>query len=107
MSQSYRTHMFDLSLVGTTVEAFNNIFYTQGDSNFPWVENAGKLNLRGNNLVFGTVNDADDQATSGHYSIQKLGNLINSQPIFVNASSGDLAWLRVQQEEIKPPQPLS
>ncbi len=90
MSQSYRTHIFDLSLVGTTVEAWNNIFYLQGDSLFSWLEIAGKLNLRGNNIISGTIGIGDINATHpANFSVVSSSGLTIANPNFVNATSNN------------------
>lgn len=50
--QSYRTHLFDISLVAGRVDAWDNIFVVDGTSNVSWVQYAGRLNLWANNLVY-------------------------------------------------------
>ena len=86
-SDSYRTTVFEPSLRDTTIEAWNNVFYFSGTSRFAWVASAGKINLRGNNLVYGaTVYDASDLALPVNYSISKLGTIIDTDPKFVSAT---------------------
>ncbi|MGE0763894.1 MAG: hypothetical protein AB7N80_11500 [Bdellovibrionales bacterium] len=90
LGQSYRTHVFDLSLVGTTVEAWNNIFSFEGDSNFSWVESAGVLNLRGNNLVTRTIPKGDMSALASNYTINNVGSLVmaaSPAALFVNPAN--------------------
>ena len=86
-SDSYRTTVFEPSLRDTTIEAWNNVFYFSGDSRFAWVASAGKINLRGNNLVYGaTVYDASDFALPVNYAISKLGTMLSTDPRFVSAT---------------------
>ncbi len=86
-SDSYRTTVFEPSLRDTTIEAWNNVFYFSDTSRFAWVASAGKINLRGNNLVYGaTVYDASDLALPVNYSISKLGTIIDTDPKFVSAT---------------------
>jgi hypothetical protein len=87
-TDSYRTSVFEPSLRDTTVEAWNNVFYFSGDSRFAWVASAGKINLRGNNLVYGaTVYDASDLALSVNYTISKSGTIVSTDPKFVSATN--------------------
>jgi hypothetical protein len=90
LSQQWRVQAFDLSLVGTQVEAWNNIFYFEGTSNFSWVQSAGNLKLRGSNLVFGTVNDSDERALNSNFKIQKLGTIVTQNPQFVSSNDYNL-----------------
>jgi hypothetical protein len=51
------------------------------------VGSAGKINLRGNNLVYGaTVYDASDLALPVNYSISELGTIVSTDPKFVSAT---------------------
>jgi len=85
---SYRTTVFQPSLRDTTIEAWNNVFAFSGDSRFSWVNSAGKINLRGNNLVYGaTVYDANDLALPVNYAISKLGTIASTDPKFVSATN--------------------
>jgi hypothetical protein len=89
-SDSYRATVFAPSLRDTTIDAWNNVFYFSGDSQFSWVSSAGKINLRGNNLVYGaTVNDASDLALPVNYTISKLGTIVSTDPKFVSATDFD------------------
>ena len=86
-SGSYRTTVFEPSLRDTTIDAWNNVFYFSGDSRFAWVSSAGKINLRGNNLVYGaTVYDASDLALPVNYTISRLGTIVGTDPKFVSAT---------------------
>ena len=86
-TDSYRTSVFQPSLRDTTIEAWNNVFYFSGTSRFAWVASAGKINLRGNNLVYGaTVYDASDLALPVNYSISELGTIVSTDPKFVSAT---------------------
>jgi hypothetical protein len=86
-SASWRSSVFDLSLRDTTVDAWNNVFFFQGSTNFSWVQSAGKLNLRGANLAYGvTVADASDMAVAVNYTVSKQGTLASGDPKFVSAT---------------------
>ena len=85
--QHGRTTVFEPSLRDTTIDAWNNVFYFSGDSRFAWVSSAGKINLRGNNLVYGaTVYDASDLALPVNYTISRLGTIVGTDPKFVSAT---------------------
>lgn len=89
-AQEWRTTVFDPSLIGTTIDAWNNVFYFHGDSNFAWVQTSGQLNLRGNNLVFGAApTDATDQALAQNFKVSVLGSLVNGDPAFAAAATFD------------------
>lgn len=88
---SWRVHMFDLSLASTTVYAWNNIFANFGNSNFAWVEYAGRLNLHGKNLVYGTMLNHHDFANPIHVRINQLGTLVNGDPKFVDLANEDFS----------------
>jgi len=95
----YKLSFFDLSLVNTTVDAWNNIFTINSDGKTPpevsWVGYAGKLNLRGNNLLFytGTITDSpittDPAPDPGKYSVNQLGTLITGDPLLRNYATFD------------------
>jgi hypothetical protein len=86
-ADAWRANVFDLSLRDTTVDAWNNVFYFQGTSNFSWVQSAGKLNLRGANLAYGaTVADASDTALAVNYAVARPGTLVTTDPKFVSAT---------------------
>jgi hypothetical protein len=86
-TDAWRAAVFDLSLRGTTVESWNNLFAFEGSTNFSWVQSAGKLNLVGTNLAWGaTVADASDMALSVNYLITKTGALVTSDPKFTTQS---------------------
>jgi hypothetical protein len=86
-TDSYRTSVFQPSLRDTTIEAWNNVFAFSGTSQFSWVSGAGKINLRGNNVVYGaTVNDASDLALPVNYTISKLGTIVSTDPKFASAT---------------------
>lgn len=92
LSQSYRTHIFDLSLVGTTVEAWNNIFYLEGDSNFSWLESSGILNLKGTNLVSvisPSLTNGDMNSIESNLKVNQQGQLLSSDPLMVNSAGQD------------------
>ena len=87
-ADSYRVTVFQPSLRNTTIEAWNNVFYFSGDSRFAWVGSSGKINLRGDNLVYGaTVNDASDFALPVNYAISKLGTIVSTDPKFVSTTN--------------------
>ncbi len=79
----YEMSMFDLSLRATQVDAWNNVFAVTGESNFTWVENAGKLDLRGANLASGTILVASQSASSINYGVQTIGTLLTGDAGFV------------------------
>lgn len=105
-STPYRFAFFDLSIaVGnpstnqtapTTVDAWNNIFLVDSSSTpsfrYSWVQYAGRVNLRGNNLVYGgTVEDATDQSTQPtFYEINSLGTIITGDPVTNDVANQDL-----------------
>jgi hypothetical protein len=87
-TDTYRTTVFQPSLRDTTIDAWNNVFMFSGTSRFAWVSSAGKVNLRGNNLVYGaTVYDASDLALPVNYAISKLGTIVSTDPKFVSATN--------------------
>jgi hypothetical protein len=87
-TDTYRTTVFQPSLRDTTIEAWNNVFMFSGTTRFAWVSSAGKVNLRGNNLVYGaTVYDASDLALPVNYAISKLGTIVSTDPKFVSATN--------------------
>jgi hypothetical protein len=89
-TDSWRVSVFDLSLRGTRVDAWNNVFSLQGTANYSWVENAGQLNLAGNNLVFAsTLADASDMALAVNYGVT-TGNLVSADPVFALGFSPDV-----------------
>ncbi|MGC4121198.1 MAG: right-handed parallel beta-helix repeat-containing protein [Myxococcales bacterium] len=84
---AWRAFVFDLSLRTTTVDAWNNVFSFTGDTNFSWVQSAGRLNLAGTNLFFGAdVADARDTALAVNYTVTKGAALKNLDPKFVSAT---------------------
>jgi hypothetical protein len=85
-SQCWRTAAFDLSLRNTTVEAWNNIFVFEGDSNFSWVEMAGRLRLVGTNLAFGTPTAAIDGALAVNYKVLMEGTVLTAAPGFLSVT---------------------
>lgn len=86
---TWRTAVFDLSLRGTTVDAWNNVFAFSGSSNFSWVESAGQLRLGGTNLAAGaTVASASDRAVAVNYAVT-LGTIVTTAPAFVGLAAGD------------------
>lgn len=94
--QSWRANVFDLSLVDTTVDAWNNVFVLDSatpdstPSQFSWVQNAGVVNLSGTNLAFGTIRDSDERAESTMYQVNKAnGTLVTGDPQFVNMATQD------------------
>jgi hypothetical protein len=87
---SWTATVFDLSLRGTAVDAWNNVFSFSGTSNFSWVESAGVLRLSGNNLVYGAaVADAKSTSLAVNYTVSRLGTLVSTAPVFAAAASGD------------------
>lgn len=93
-SKYYQTSVLDLSLSATTVEAWNNIIVAKGTypstpaapTYITWLEFAGTLNLRGNNLVTGVVANSRDDADPTRMRVNKLGTLIAADPKFVDPS---------------------
>jgi hypothetical protein len=77
LAQSYRTHLFDISLSGTvlsprtTVWEWDNVYHCEGDSNFMWVEYAGALRFMGGSKVFSTaaIDSAHANADPAKYAL--------------------------------------
>ena len=97
-SQQWRQNVFALSLVTTTAEAWNNIIVVDAGGATPpdtsWVQYAGHLNLRGNNLAFGApVSAAAAGANAAHFQVQQSGSLLTTDPRFVNLPTGDFHLL--------------
>ena len=92
-AQAWRMNIFDLSLVNTTVDAWNNIFVRDGGTTpteLSWVQNAGILNLRGTNLAFGTIIPATYGADSAMYKVDTSnGTLLTGDPKFYDIASQD------------------
>src|SRR5262249_53026836 len=87
--QTYRVVVFDVSVVSGTIDAWNNIIACSGAQNFSWVEYAGTVNLRGMNLASGAIAAARPEATPEQYSINQLGWLLTSDPLFTSAATHD------------------
>lgn len=88
-ASQYKTVFFDLSLRSTRVDAWNNIFIASGDSSFSWVEHAGILNLRGTNLVYGTINNAIAEALPVNYQVNKIGTINTNNPLVQDVNTRD------------------
>jgi hypothetical protein len=92
-AQSWRMCVFDLSLVTTTVDAWNNIFVRDGGATpteLSWVQNAGTLHLRGTNLAFGTIIPATFGADSAMYNVDLSGGtLVTEDPLFIDITTQD------------------
>ncbi|MCC6522922.1 MAG: right-handed parallel beta-helix repeat-containing protein [Polyangiaceae bacterium] len=86
---SWRTAVFDLSERATRVDAWDNLFYFAGTSNYSWVQSSGDVALGGTNLAFGaTVADASDLALAVNYTVT-VGTLLMADPLFVAPGSFD------------------
>ncbi|MBN2510782.1 MAG: hypothetical protein JXB03_10910, partial [Spirochaetales bacterium] len=81
---------FDLSLRGTRVDAWDNIFYASGTSNITWLQYAGVLNLGGGNLVHGITGDAHPSASEINYSITEYGAVVTDGPGFMDIENFDV-----------------
>lgn len=96
-SQQWRQNVFDLSLVATTAEVWNNTVVVDGGATPPdttWLQDAGHLNLYGTNLVFGaTLAPAAYGANAAHYQVQQLGTLLTANPQFANLATNDFRLL--------------
>lgn len=89
-AQSFRAYVFALSLVPTQVDAWNNIFVLDGSCRWSWVAYAGQVNLRGNNIVYGTMNAAHDAATNtAKYTITEVDPINTSNPLLVDLVGRD------------------
>ena len=87
--QTYRIVVFDVSIVSATIDAWNNIVACGGAQNFSWMAYAGTLNLRGMNLASGAIAPARPEATTEQYSVNQLGWLLTSDPLFSSAAAHD------------------
>jgi hypothetical protein len=92
-AQSWRANVFDLSLVGTTVDAWSNVVVLDSRGAAPpelsWVQYAGALHLRGTNLAAGVARAARDDATSSHYAVDVPGTLLTTSPAFAAPAAQD------------------
>lgn len=76
-AQSWRVHVFDLSLSGTplsprtTCWEWNNVFVAQGTSNYSWLKYAGRLEHKGGSRVLtdGGIGSAHDNADAAKWAI--------------------------------------
>lgn len=84
---AYKAMIFQLSLVGTRCDAWNNVFALVGTTVFSWLGQAGVLNLRGTNLVYGSVNNALDTANAANYQVNKIGTLVSGDPLFTDMAN--------------------
>ncbi|HET8687965.1 MAG TPA: hypothetical protein VFM18_15115, partial [Methanosarcina sp.] len=90
VAQNYRTAIFQPSLVGVKIDAWSNIFVCQGTSNFAWVTEVGTVNLRGTNILNGTVTNATDYGVDAtRYAINQLGTLTTTDASIVDITNGD------------------
>jgi len=92
--------VFDLSLVATRVDAWNNLLLCEGGATpteLSWVQNAGVLHLRGTNLAHGTLQSAAYGADPEMYTIDQAGSLLTGDPL--------LKDLDVQDLRLKPDSP--
>ena len=93
----WRASFFDLALAAnnpntsqgapTKVTAWNNNFVAASSGALPnetvLLEWCGELNLRGNNLIFGTtVLDARSDASASYHDVNRLGTIIGTDPLF-------------------------
>lgn len=89
-AESYRVQIFDLSLVGTKVDIWNNVFINKGTSEFIWLEWAGILNIRGQNHVLGTISaDARPEADPDQYTVNQLGTLVSTGLTVLDYANSD------------------
>ncbi len=102
-SSPYRGAIFDLSLAAnnpntskgapSTVESWNNIYVYTGVLGAPtepgWMEYAGVVNHYGNNIAFGTFQDARSDALTGRAVLNNAGTLITADPAFTNLAGHD------------------
>lgn len=84
---AYKAFIFQLSLVGTRCDAWNNVFSVVGTTVFSWLGQAGVLNLRGTNLVYGSLNNAVDTANAANYQVNKIGTLVQGDPLFTDMAN--------------------
>ena len=92
LADAWRLSVFDLSLAGTTVHAWNNIFANFGTSNTLWTEYAGKINFYGKNHVLATnLADHHEFAYPGHTVITQYGSFIFGDPKFTNLGNEDFS----------------
>lgn len=93
-AQSYRANVFDLSLVGTTVDAWNNVVLLDGgggaETELTWLQYAGVLHLRGTNLAHTVARDASDDADAAMISVDTPGTLITGDPLLHDVAGQDL-----------------
>jgi hypothetical protein len=88
---NYRSSVFQLSLINTRCDSWDNIFYCSGTTLFSWAYWAGFIYLRGGNIGFGSIADARDGADAAQYEVTKVVTPINSDPLFVNAAANNFA----------------
>ena len=97
--QHWWQSVFDLSVPATTVEAWNNLFVIDPAGGTPpvtgWVKYAGRVNLLGNNLVYGPINDAAGTAAAAHYQVNRAGALLTAAPQFADLAANDFRLLAV------------
>ncbi len=90
--------VFELSLDGIQVDAWNNIFAFSGGSQHAFLDSVGQLALRGNNLTFGTVGGSFDPVshvalpamTGAYYDVATFGTVSSGDPLFANVAKGDV-----------------
>jgi hypothetical protein len=93
-AQAYQANVFDLSLVGTTVDAWNNVFLLDSGAAAPtalsWVQYAGVLHLRGTNLGYAIARSAAESADAAMYAVNTPGTLLTADPMLRDAAGQDL-----------------
>ena len=85
-----------LSWPQTICDAWSNVLIFRGaNSQMSLLFTAGTLNLRGTNIIqsYGTLNDASASrgATVSSYAVNRLGTVINQDPLFVSEDYYDFA----------------
>ncbi|MBN2436531.1 MAG: hypothetical protein JXK07_14830 [Spirochaetes bacterium] len=88
-ADQWNSAFFDLSLRGTRVDAWNNIFSTTGTSNTTWLQYSGIVNLAGGNLVHGIDGDAHPTALELNYSITEHDPVVTDDPGFTDFENYD------------------
>lgn len=85
-AQSYRTAIFALSLVPTTINCWNNLIVLDGTSLFQWMAFSGNVNLHGVNLTYPAPDgDAHDAATNAaKYEFTNNGTLLTTDPLLTD-----------------------
>jgi hypothetical protein len=92
------TPIFELSLDGTQVDAWNNIFAFAGGAEHAYLDSVGQLNLRGRNLALGSPGGAFDPTshlaiaalTGAYYNVGVFGTATDGDPLFTSVATGDV-----------------